>query len=118
MRKWGTGANRNDNARKLEFARFMSPLVVKRYCEYMDKHRYLENGDSREPDNWKNLFGEGHEQVCIDSLARHFLDLWITTEGGEPREDKEEALCAIMFNAMAILYKMLKDKNGGKSIGN
>ncbi len=109
-RQWETGANRNSNEDKLEFARFLSPLVLKRYCEYMHKHRLLENGDLREPDNWKNLFGEDHDQVCTDSLARHFLDLWITTEGGEPRESKQEALCGILFNAMAILYKELKEK--------
>jgi hypothetical protein len=109
-RQWETGANRNTNEGKLEFARFLSPLVLKRYCEYMDKHRLLENGDYREPDNWKNLFGENHDQVCIDSLARHFLDLWVATEGGKGREDRQDTLCAIMFNAMAILYKELKEK--------
>ena len=112
MRKWDTGANRNIADGKLEFARFLSPLVLKRFCEYMEKHRHLENGDVREPDNWKNLFGDNHEQVCLDSLARHFLDLWLETEGGKGREEKQDTLCAIMFNSMAILYKILKEENG------
>ena len=112
VRQWKTGANRDIAEDKLEVARFLSPLVIQRYCEYMHKNRFLKNGDVREPDNWKNLFGEEHEQVCLDSLARHFLDLWLETEGGKGREEKQDTLCAIMFNSMAILYKILKEENG------
>lgn len=110
IRQFKTGANRDTSEEKLEYARFMSPLVIKRYAEYMHKNRFLANGDIRDPDNWQKLFGENHQQVCMDSLMRHVMDMWLINDGYEGREDTEEALCGIIFNAMAILYKIEHDK--------
>lgn len=110
IREFNTGANRDTNEQKFEYARFFSPIVLKRYAEYMHKNRFLSNGDTREPDNWKKLFGDNHEQVCLDSLARHFFDLWLNHEGYTTKEDKEDAICGIMFNAMAYLHKKLDVK--------
>ena len=111
IRQWDSGANRDNTENKLEYARFMCPKVIQRYAEYMHKHRKVADGSLREPDNWKGLFGEEHTRVCMDSLSRHYMDLWLLHEGFEAREDVEEALCAIMFNSMAYLHKVLKDKN-------
>ena len=113
IRYFLSGANRDNNEQKLEYARFFSPIVLQRFAEYMHKHRYLANGEIRDPDNWKKLFGENHEQVCMDSLARHFFDLWLENDGYKSREDKEEAMCGILFNTMAYLHKILdvKTKN-------
>lgn len=108
IRQFDTGANRDTSEGKLEYARFLSPIVLERFAKYMDKHRTLSDGSLREPDNWKQLFGDNHEQVCLDSLMRHTMDLWLEHDGYKSREGKEEALCAIMFNSMAYLYKMLK----------
>lgn len=110
IRQFATGATRDTSEGKLEFARFMSPIVIKRYAEYMDLHRKQTDGNLREPDNWMNLFGDKHEDVCMDSLFRHLMDVWLINKGfkNEAREDLETALCAILFNTQAWLFKILK----------
>ena len=112
MRYFPSGATRDDSIEKLEYARFMSPIVIKRYAEYMNLHRKQPDGNLREPDNWMNLFGDKHEDVCLDSLWRHLMDAWLINKGfkNEAREDLESALCAIMFNTQAWLFKILKEK--------
>lgn len=115
IRKFPTGATRDTSEGKLEYARFMSPIVIKRYAEYMNLHRKQSDGNLRDPDNWQNLFGDKHEDVCMDSLWRHLMDLWLINKGfkNEAREDLESALCAILFNTQAWLFKILKEKCGG-----
>ena len=112
IREFDTGATRDTSEGKLEYARFMSPIVLKRYAEYMDLHRKQSDGNLREPDNWMNLFGYKHEDVCMDSLWRHLMDVWLINKGfaNEAREDIESALCAMLFNTQAWLFKVLKDK--------
>jgi len=95
----------------------MSPIVLKRFAEYMDLHRKQTDGVLREPDNWQKLFGDKHEDVCMDSLYRHLMDVWLINKGfkSEAREDIESALCAILFNAQAWLFKVLMDKQERKN---
>lgn len=116
IRQFASGATRDTSEGKLEYARFNSPIVMKRYAEYMDTHRKQSDGNLREPDNWMNLFGDKHEDVCLDSLMRHLMDVWLINKGfhGEAREDIEGALCAILFNTNAYLFKVLLDKQKGK----
>ena len=117
VRIFNSGATRDNNEGKLEFARFMSPIVLKRFAEYMDLHRKQTDGNLREPDNWMNLFGDKHEDVCLDSLFRHVMDVWLINKGfqTEAREDIEPALCANLFNAQAWLFKVLMDKQERKN---
>ncbi len=111
MRKFDSGATRDDNMGKLDYEGFLSPIVLKRYAEYLNKHRVQSDGNLRDSDNWQGMFGEDHYKVCIKSAFRHFMDWWT-----EHREDSgsdteiEEAICAVMFNAQAYLFKILKDK--------
>ena len=39
MRKFETGATRNLDDGKFDFDGFLSPLTLKRFAEYMHKHR-------------------------------------------------------------------------------
>jgi len=112
IRTFDSGATRDTSDGKLEYARFMSPVVLKRFAEYMNLHRRQSDGNLRDPDNWQKLFGEKHEDVCMDSLYRHLMDVWLINKGfeTEAREDIESALCAILFNAQAWLFKVLMDK--------
>lgn len=116
VRKFESGATRDSNIGKLEYARFMHPLVIKRFAEYMNLHRKQSDGNLREPDNWQNLFGDKHGDVCMDSLWRHLMDVWLINKGfpNEAREDLESALCAILFNVNAYLFKILIDKQNRK----
>lgn len=124
LRKFESGAIRDQNENKPNYAGFFSPLVLKRFGDYMMKHQQLPNGDKRNADNWKGLFGKEHNKVCFESNLRHVFDLWLIHDGFDDlsRDEKEEVLCAIMFNTMAELYKILLDKRNKlditKIIGN
>ena len=76
----------------------------------MHKNRFMKDGTVRDSDNWQGLFGDKHQAVCMKSLTRHFMDLWLLHRGHEAREDIDSALAGIMFNTMAIWYKILKDR--------
>lgn len=116
LRKFGSGAIRDTNIGKLEYSGFLDPLVLKEFANYMNKHRNLPDGSIRGSSNWKGLFGENHESICFDSLLRHIMDAWFIVEGypEESREPLIEALCAILFNTQAWLYKVLLDKKKNK----
>ncbi len=58
--------------------------------------------------------------VWIKSLFRHFMDLWMLHRKHESlaREGLEDALCAIMFNAMGYMHEWLSKPSAlGKSCG-
>lgn len=113
IRKWDSGATRDTSEHKLDYDGFFSPIVLQRFAEYMNKHRVQSDGGLRDADNWQKLFGtpEEHKKVCMQSLLRHVMDLWLFHRGYEGRDTKEEALCAIMFNSMAYLYAELTNKD-------
>ena len=107
VRIFDTGATRSPQAEKLCYDRFFSPLVLKRFAEYMHLHRKQSDGALREPDNWQ----KGIPQASyMDSMARHEMDVWLHQSGlpGEATEDLETALCGLMFNAMGMLFEVLK----------
>lgn len=109
IRIFDTGATRSPQAEKLCYDRFLSPLVLKRYAEYMHQHRTQTDGTLREPDNWQ----KGIPQASyMDSMARHEMDVWLHQSGfpGEATEDIETALCGLMFNAMGMLFEVLRER--------
>ncbi len=112
-RKFNTGATRDNNTDKPNYAGFFSPLVIKRFGEYMMKHQVLPDGSKRNADNWKQLFGDNHATVCFESNLRHVIDLWLIHDdmASLSRDEHQDVLCAMMFNTMAELYKILKDKH-------
>ena len=107
MRKFKTGATRNDDAGKLDFEGFLSPLVLERYAEYMNKHRHLEDGTLRASDNWQ--VGIPKESY-MKSGWRHFFDWWKEHRGIASRGGLEDALCALLFNVSGYLFELLKEK--------
>lgn len=116
MRVFKGGATRNSNDGKYDYEGFFSPIVVEAFGRYMNKHRKQADGNLRDSDNWQKHFGENHFAVCIKSLWRHFMDLWFLHRGYKRVDNidghginKEEALMAILFNAMAYTDKLLKD---------
>lgn len=112
LRKFDGGATRDQNEDKLQYEGFENPLVTKRFAEYMHLHRHLKDGSLRDPDNWQNLFGDDHFQVCVESLVRHVQDIKLHHRGygDEATEDLEESLCAALFNIKAYLLKILLEK--------
>lgn len=113
IRQFATGATRDTDAGKLDFEGFLHPLVIERYAEYMHAHRIQSDGSLRESDNWtKGIPREAY----MKSGWRHFRDWWMehrgfdSYSGYESHSGIEEALCALIFNAMGYLSVLLIER--------
>ena len=106
IRQFSTGATRDANAGKFDYEGFLSPRVIERYAEYMNRHRIQSDGKLRDSDNWQK--GIPKDQY-MKSLWRHFMDLWKWHRGIPVLGVSiEEALCAILFNTMGYLHECLQ----------
>ena len=117
IRAFDTGATRNSDEGKYDYEAFLSPAVLEEYASYMHEHRKQADGNIRDGDNWQNLFGADHYNVCIKSLFRHFVDLWFLHRGYKRTEHetgkpltRRRVCCSIMFNVQAYLFKLLKEE--------
>jgi hypothetical protein len=108
IREFNTGATRDTSEGKFDFEGFLSPLVIRRYAEYMHSHRLQPNGFYRDSDNWQRGIPK---KEFVKSLWRHFMDLWSFHRGYSITENIEDALCGIIFNASGYLHEYLKEKN-------
>ena len=110
IREFASGATRNGDGGKLSYTRFLSPLVVKAFAEYMEENRYLEDGSIREPDNWKKGMGG---DTYLESGMRHMIDWWTEHDYPETsREGLRKALCGVLFNAMGRLHELIMEEEG------
>lgn len=109
MREFGTGAKRSENQGKLDYRGFISPLALKRFAEYMHKHRVCEDGTLRSSDNWKK--GMPVESY-VESFVRHTVDLWAAYEDGNI-DEVEDLACAVFFNIQGVLHETQKSKRKG-----
>lgn len=107
MRTFNTGATRNDDKDKLDLEGFISPLSLKRYAEYLHKHRIQDDGSVRASDNWAKGIPK---EAYMKSLVRHLLDVWLAHRGHPHQESLEDGLCALIFNAQGMLHELLKAK--------
>ena len=108
IRTFETGAPRDADTGKLDFEAFLSPLALKRYAEYMHKHRKQSDGTLRDGDNWQK--GIPPKQY-FKSWWRHFFDCWAFWRSGHHfTEQQEENLCAALFNNFGLLHELLKSK--------
>lgn len=113
IRRFPTGATRDTDVNKLDFEGFFSPLVLERYGAYMHAHRKQSNGSTRESDNWQKGIPK---EAYMKSGWRHFLDWWKehrgfrSFSGYHTHYGIEDALCALIFNAMGYLHEILKER--------
>jgi len=107
IRMFKTGATRDVADNKPDYEGFLSPLVIKAYGEYMNKHRSQSDGELRDSDNWQK--GIPREEY-MKSAWRHFMDLWSFHRGYKGRETIEEALCGLLFNTMGYMHELEKEK--------
>jgi hypothetical protein len=116
MRTFNSGATRDDDADKLDYEGFLSPLVLKRYAEYLNQHRVQVDGGLRESDNWQKGMPLA---TYMKSAWRHFMDLWHHHRGWPCQADKEEAACAVLFNVMGYLHETLRSSTAiaGSTVG-
>ena len=107
VRTFSTGATRSPLGGKLQYEGYLSPLVLKRFAQYMKKHQTQSDGAQRASDNWQK--GIPVESL-MDSKVRHDMDVWLHHRGysSSASEPMEEALCAVLFNTMAILKQELE----------
>lgn len=107
MRTFNSGATRNVDDEKLDFDGFLSPLVLHRYAEYLNKHRKQADGKLRDSDNWQKGIPL---KVYMKSAFRHFFGWWAKHRKADIvlKEDIEESLCGLIFNAMGYLHEHLK----------
>lgn len=108
IRKFETGATRDSEVGKPDYEGFLSSIVLKRYGEYMSKHRVQSDGSLRNSDNWQK--GIPKDQY-MKSLLRHVESMWLEHRGFESQDELEEAICAVLFNTMGYLHETLKDRN-------
>lgn len=105
MRKFKSGATRNNDEESLDYEGFLSPLVLERYAEYMHSHRKQADGEMRSSDNWQ----AGIPLTSyMKSMFRHFMDVWKHHRGLSVKASMQEALCALLFNVMGMLHEVLK----------
>lgn len=104
IRTFETGATRDTDANKLDFEGFLSPLVLERYAEYMDKNRKQRDGTYRDSDNWQKGIPFA---AYAKSLWRHFFAFWKRHRGYAANESLEDSLCAVIFNASGYLHEVL-----------
>jgi len=114
IRTFETGATRDTTQGKLDYVKALSPIVLRRYVQYLDKHRKQSDGSYRDFDNWKKGIPQ---ETYHSSNGRHFFDAWLLTEGYTTEDnhgsvDLEDALCAQLFNIQGRLHEVLKAKGG------
>ena len=106
MRYFATGATRDSDETKLDLEGFLSPEVLLRFGEYMNQHRKQADGKLRDSDNWQKGIPK---EAYIKSGLRHVMDWWLNHRGLTARENIQDALCAVIFNAQGYLYELLKE---------
>lgn len=102
IRTFETGATRDLDDGKLDYEGFLSPLVLERYAEYLHHHRQTAAG-LRASDNWQQGIPLN---VYMKSMFRHFMDVWQMHRKWR-KGVMQEALCAVLFNAMGYLHELL-----------
>lgn len=102
VRTFESGATRDLDTSKLDYEGFLSPLVLKRYAEFMHKNRVQRDGTLRSSDNWQKGIPK---DVYMKSLFRHFFDSW---DGHRSGDIQVEELCGVLFNAMGYMHELLK----------
>lgn len=113
IRTFTTGATRDADHNKYDYEGFLCPLVMREFAAYMHKNRVQSNGQVRDSDNWQK--GIPRPQY-MKSMFRHFIQAWLIHRGHAVRDEKghsvtmQEALCAVLFNAMGYLHEFLKSK--------
>lgn len=110
-RTFSTGATRDTQEDKLDFEGFLSPLVIRRYAGYLNGHRTMKDGSTRDSDNWQKGIPL---DVYMESGWRHFFDMWEMHRGWRPGSTlharMEDAMCAVLFNVSGYLHEWLKRK--------
>lgn len=116
MRKFSTGAIRDDDENKINYEKGLSPIVLQCYGEFMRRHNAQVDGGHRDEGNWKKGFTR---QSYMESKWRHFMKTWLLHDEFlfDPGYDKIlESLCAEMFNTMGMMHVILLERRKEKDL--
>lgn len=113
MRKFDTGATRDDDADKLDYEGFLSPEVLRCFAEYMHMNRRLADGTMRASDNWQKGIPR---EAYMKSAWRHFWEWWASHRYGD-RVARQRAVCALLFNVMGYLHEDLREEAINETAG-
>lgn len=114
VRKFETGATRDQADTKFDYEGFLSPLVIDRFAAYMHKHRQQPDGQLRNSDNWQLGIPQ---DAYVKSGFRHFMDWWRQHRGYKGQDTLEDSLCALLFNVQGYLLEVLREKDKKNSSG-
>lgn len=109
VRTFATGATRDTDEGKPDYEGYLSPVVLRAYGRYMLKHGIQPDGEPRASDNWQQGIPA---DAYMKSAWRHFMDWWEQhrePDGGGSVDVLEEAICALLFNAMGYLHELSRD---------
>jgi len=108
MRKYETGATRDNDNRKLHYLSYLSPLSLERYARYMKTHETQKDGSRRKPDNWKLGIPKTD---YLQSAFRHFIQVWKRYElGEETKETNYDHLAGVFFNIHGLMHEEEKER--------
>lgn len=114
MRKFDSGATRDDNSGKLNFEGCLNPRVLWAFAEYMQQHSVQADGTWRPADNWQHGWSR---DVSIESLMRHVFDLWLLHRGYQMARPEDghvptmdSALGGILFGVQAYWLQWLREQ--------
>jgi hypothetical protein len=114
VRQFETGATRDTNEHKPDYAGYLSVNALRAYGRYMMKHQIQKDGTRRAGDNWKKGIPM---EAYKESAFRHWMDVWELLESDKkylykPEDEEsitlEEALSALLFNIHGMLHEVTK----------
>ena len=113
LRDFGTGATRDKDDTKLNYARCLSMPVLERFLTYMNEHR--KTADPTKLRDWGNWKLGIPRDAYLESLWRHLKDITAEMHGeGHSSDGPENAVCAIPFNASGLLHEILLGRDVGR----
>lgn len=112
IRTFTGGATRDTAQGKLNYVRALSPIVLRGYVQYLDRHRTLPDGSRREFDNWKSGIPL---DTYLDSKGRHDMAVWLLMQGFSEEDNHGpvtlvDSLYGVLFNTMGMLHEILNSK--------
>lgn len=118
MRAFRSGAIRSLDQTRIDPEGFLSPIVLERFSEYMNKHRLVADGSIRSSDNWQKGMPT---ETYMKGMWRHFLHLWTRHRNFRVVDPKaaanmEEDLCAMLFNIQGYLFELLKKSKSSRGV--
>lgn len=104
-RTFETGATRNTDQGKYEYAGFLHPHVLEAFAAYMNVNRELEDGSRRASDNWQlGIPLSVYEQ----SEWRHHMEFWKIARGLPSDEGELAAIMGTVFNLFGYALERMK----------